>query len=193
MEHLTKDWLSGVLKKYENRPDDEHRWGVVRAVNIDGSLSVQLGEGEPASCSAICEAEVGDVVFVVVTKNGSCIALGKREAASGGSSSAVLGQGALGSMVLGRSYTPSKPSGSAGLPEVSESDDGKVLMVVGGQWAAANLPVYSGSYEATPTAAGFAMRTAGAYMEKDVTVNAIPYFETSNTSGGNTIYIASEV
>ena len=78
MENLTKDWLAGALKKYENKPCDEHRWGVVRSVNGDGSLSVQIGEGEPAKCSAICDASVGDVVLVVVTKNGQCVAIGRK-------------------------------------------------------------------------------------------------------------------
>ena len=34
--------------------------------------------------------------------------------------------------------------GSGGLPSVTSADNGKVLMVVQGAWAAANLPVYNG-------------------------------------------------
>lgn len=78
MDNLTKDWLSGVLKKYENKPGDEHRWGVVDSVAEDGSLVVKIGDGEPAVCSAACTAEAGDVVLVCVTRNGQCVAIGRR-------------------------------------------------------------------------------------------------------------------
>lgn len=37
--------------------------------------------------------------------------------------------------------------GGSGLPTVSTADNGKFLMVVGGVWAAAELPVYNGEYE----------------------------------------------
>lgn len=37
--------------------------------------------------------------------------------------------------------------GSSGLPEVTETDNGKVLMVVDGSWQASALTIYSGEYE----------------------------------------------
>ena len=83
--------------------------------------------------------------------------------------------------------------GMSSLPDVGEEDDGKVLMVSNGAWAASSLPTYEGDYEVTPTADGQTLNTAKKLMEGDVTVKAIPYYETSNESGGNTLYIASEV
>ena len=108
---------------------------------------------------------------------------------SGAGASSVLGAGVLGTMVLASGGS----SGSRLLPMISEADNGKILTVVGGQWAAASLPVYAGSYSLTPTADGFTVPTAGAYMEQNMTVNPVPYSETSNNSGGTTIYVASEV
>lgn len=83
--------------------------------------------------------------------------------------------------------------GSGDLPPVTTADDGKVLMVQGGAWAAAELPVYDGTYEVTPLAnEETRLLTAQRYMTDDVTVTAIPYYETSNQSG-NTVYIGTEV
>lgn len=44
-----------------------------------------------------------------------------------------------------KAYVDSAVSGVSGLPTVTSSDNGKVLMVVNGAWAAANLPIYNGS------------------------------------------------
>lgn len=114
---------------------------------------------------------------------------------AGGSaeSSAVLGEAVLGKMALGSEGGSGTTGGSGSLPSVTAADDGKVLTVVGGSWAAANLPKYSGSYSVTPTPDAQTLPTAGRYMDDDVTVKSIPFYETSNTSGGSTIYIASEV
>lgn len=80
------------------------------------------------------------------------------------------------------------------LPPVTESDDGKVMTVRGGAWVAEDLPKYDGAYEVTPRAdAETTLHTAKKFMDSDVTVKQIPYFETSNTADGETIYIASEV
>lgn len=56
-----------------------------------------------------------------------------------------------------------------------------------------SLPTYKGSYEVTPKTTKQVIETAQKVMKDDVTVFAIPFFETSNTSGGNTIYIGKEV
>ena len=80
------------------------------------------------------------------------------------------------------------------LPPVTEADDGKVLTVAGGKWETKTLPLYNGAYSVTPSAAGAqTMRTAGKLMDADITVQKIPYFETSNTSDGVTVIIGSEV
>lgn len=169
MEHLNKDWLSGVLKKYENQPRDDMQWSKVVSVNQDGSFMVALDtSGTLTRCANGCSAAQGDLVYVITTRDGNVSAIARR----GGEP---------------------KGDGGAVLPEVSDSDNGKVLMVVNGQWLASKLPTYAGSYSVTPTADGLTVPTAGSYMEQDVTVNPVPYSETSNTAGGTTIYVASEV
>lgn len=50
---------------------------------------------------------------------------------------------------------------------------------------------YDGEYELTPTAAGEVLQTKLKTMLDDLTVNPIPYHETTNDSGGYTISIAS--
>lgn len=52
---------------------------------------------------------------------------------------------------------------------------------------------YEGDYEVTPKVDQQVMPTKGKVMVQDVTVKAIPIFKTSNTSGGNTVYIAKEI
>ena len=53
---------------------------------------------------------------------------------------------------------------------------------------------YTGPYEATPKAeAQTVLETNGKFMDDDVTILEIPYYETSNLSGGKTAYIADEV
>ena len=60
--------------------------------------------------------------------------------------------------------------------------------VPGGDWVA-----YDGDYIVTPKTDGQTLETANKVMLNDVTIKAIPYFETSNTSGGSTVYIGTEV
>lgn len=80
------------------------------------------------------------------------------------------------------------------LPPVTGADDGKVLTVAGGKWETKPLPLYDGAYSVTPSTTGAqTMRTAGKLMDADITVQKIPYFETSNTSDGVTVIIGSEV
>lgn len=52
---------------------------------------------------------------------------------------------------------------------------------------------YEGDYVVTPKVDQQVMPTKGKVMVQDVTVKAIPIFRTSNTSGGNTVYIAKEI
>lgn len=51
---------------------------------------------------------------------------------------------------------------------------------------------YTGSYEIVPQVAAQTLDTANKVMTDDLTVTAIPYYQTSNVSG-DTVYIASEV
>lgn len=52
---------------------------------------------------------------------------------------------------------------------------------------------YEGDYIVTPKVDQQKLDTKDAIMRDDVTILAIPYFETSNNSGGNTVYIAKEI
>lgn len=56
-----------------------------------------------------------------------------------------------------------------------------------------DIEVYNGSYEATPTVNEQSLLTAKKFMEDDVTIKAIPYYDTANTSGGNTVYIGGYI
>jgi hypothetical protein len=79
------------------------------------------------------------------------------------------------------------------LPEVTASDNGKFLSVVGGKYALTELPKYDGVYEVTPqTEAAVTLKTAEKYLSEDVTVKKIPYYEVDNESGGTTVYIGND-
>lgn len=54
-------------------------------------------------------------------------------------------------------------------------------------------PVYAGDYEVTPSAEGEVLKTAQKTMRKDLTIHPIPYFEVSNTAGGDTVFIGGEI
>lgn len=56
-----------------------------------------------------------------------------------------------------------------------------------------NLSIYNGDYTVTPSVEEQTLKTANKKMLEDVTVKKIPFYETSNLSGGNTVYIGSEV
>lgn len=56
-----------------------------------------------------------------------------------------------------------------------------------------DIETYSGDYTVTPKVTGQTLETAQKYMEQNVEVRAIPYYEVSNPSGGNTVYIGTEV
>lgn len=56
-----------------------------------------------------------------------------------------------------------------------------------------NGEIYRGDYEVTPKVDEQVLDTADKFMTDNVVVHEIPVFEVSNSSGGNTIYIGSEV
>ena len=51
------------------------------------------------------------------------------------------------------------------------------------------LPFYEGSYEITPGVSDRTLETANRSMAQDVTMKAIPYYTTTNKSGGYTAII----
>ena len=51
---------------------------------------------------------------------------------------------------------------------------------------------YEGEYEAVPTVNGTILPTANKLLANDITIDPIPYHETPNVSGGNTVVIAQE-
>lgn len=57
----------------------------------------------------------------------------------------------------------------------------------------ASEDTYEGPYEVTPKTEAQTLPTAKKVMTDDVTVKSVPYYETNNSSGGLTVYIASEV
>ena len=56
-----------------------------------------------------------------------------------------------------------------------------------------NVSPYTGEYTVTPKIHEQTLLTAQKLMTENVMIQAIPYFETSNSSGGKTIYIGMEV
>lgn len=63
-----------------------------------------------------------------------------------------------------------------------------VSVVVPDEW-----DVYEGDYDVIPKVTEQVLPTAEKYLYDDVTVRKIPYYEASNSSGGNTVYIGTEV
>lgn len=67
-------------------------------------------------------------------------------------------------------------------------------LAVGYRNKIAELPAYEGTYAVTSKAHEVQiLETKNKRMTDDMTVCEIPYWETSNTSGGATAYIGSEV
>ena len=57
-----------------------------------------------------------------------------------------------------------------------------------------DISKYDGAYVVTPmTDSEIALKTSQRYMTEDVVVKKIPYYETTNESNGETVYIGSEV
>lgn len=50
---------------------------------------------------------------------------------------------------------------------------------------------YDGDYEVTPTASEQKLNTANKLLKNNVTVHEVPYYETTNESGGYTVSILS--
>lgn len=56
-----------------------------------------------------------------------------------------------------------------------------------------DVEYYEGEYKVTPTVDGQTLETKEKFMIEDLQIKAIPFFDVSNTAGGSTVYIGSEV
>lgn len=68
--------------------------------------------------------------------------------------------------------------------------DGELNITVG---ANGIKEYYDGEYTVIPKVEAQILDTEEKYLKKNILVNEIPKFETSNASGGTTVYIGSEV
>jgi len=55
-----------------------------------------------------------------------------------------------------------------------------------------NVEYYKGQYDVIPSPSSVVLPTAKKMLQNDVTVQAIPFFIVSNTSGGDSVYIGGE-
>lgn len=79
------------------------------------------------------------------------------------------------------------------LPFILPEDERKVLTVRNGLPVWEALPEYNGAYSVTPSPEDVrVLATAQKYMDADLRVEKIPFFEVSNQDG-TTVYIGSEV
>lgn len=58
---------------------------------------------------------------------------------------------------------------------------------------ATHVEAYNGSYEVTPKTFSQTLETKEKYMNNNVSIRSIPYFDVGNTSGGSTVYIGTEI
>lgn len=57
-----------------------------------------------------------------------------------------------------------------------------------------SIPIYNDEYEVIPLAfQETVLDTTGKYMQRDIIIKEIPYYETSNLGGGITVYIAGQI
>lgn len=80
-----------------------------------------------------------------------------------------------------------------GVPDVDGAEDGSVLTIENGKAEWKQLPKYDGEYEVTPsTDNARVLQTGQKFVDADIKVKKIPFYEFDNTAGGTTIYIGSE-
>lgn len=75
------------------------------------------------------------------------------------------------------------------LPTITRYDDGKFIQVRDGKYVLDDLPKYEGNYAVTPSVEAQTMPTSQSYMEDDIVINEIPYYEVSNNANGKTVTI----
>lgn len=77
--------------------------------------------------------------------------------------------------------------------DIAFEENGLSMDVDFGEVQKIESPIYGGPYEVTPTTDPLLLETAGKRMEEDMLIKAIPRFDVSNTAGGTTVYIGTEV
>jgi hypothetical protein len=77
--------------------------------------------------------------------------------------------------------------------ELSDQDSliGQIKTVLQVKGAVPDVEEYEGVYDVTPSSNAQTLKTRNKLMRDDVMVKAIPFFEVSNNSGGNTVYIGT--
>ena len=73
---MNQDLIADLLFA-ENRKREAHVFGVVEAVNADGSYQVRISSESTARAVACCAAQAGDRVLVLLMKTGRCVCLAK--------------------------------------------------------------------------------------------------------------------
>lgn len=78
-------------------------------------------------------------------------------------------------------------------PELSTQDAliEQIKTALQNKAAVPDVKDYEGKYDVTPAADAQVLETKDKRMRDNVTVKAIPFFEVSNNSGGNTVYIGT--
>lgn len=91
-------------------------------------------------------------------------------------------------MLQGAALT-GKISGNGGLSAVLSND----ISLTGSLSKPIGYVDYKDSYEVTPKTTEQVLQTKDKHLTDDVTIKSIPFFDVSNTAGGSTVYIGSEV
>jgi hypothetical protein len=80
-------------------------------------------------------------------------------------------------------------------PELSTQDAliEQIKTALQNKAAVPDVKDYEGKYDVTPAFDAQVLETKDKYLRDDVQINAIPIIRVSNTSGGTTVFIATEV
>lgn len=80
-------------------------------------------------------------------------------------------------------------------PELSTQDAliEQIKTALQNKAVAPDVKDYEGKYDVTPAFDAQVLETKDKYLRDDVQINAIPIIRVSNTSGGTTVFIATEV
>jgi len=57
----------------------------------------------------------------------------------------------------------------------------------------ADVEIYSGEYTVVPKISAQTLFTANKFLNDNMTIRSIPYYEVLNNSGGDTVYIGTEI